>query len=306
MRRSLIPLLALALVAAGCGDGGGATGDRTLVITTTSILADVVADLAGDAATVESIMPNGADPHDFEASARDIARLRDADLVVANGLGLEEQLTAVLDRAEGDGVAVLRVAPAVDPLPFAEIPGHDDEHAGDLDPHIWFDPIRMAAAVRLVADRMDEIDPQGGWGGRADGVVADLETLDAEIREIVSVVPEDRRLLVTNHEVLGYFAARYDFRVVGVVVPGGSTLAEPSSRDLADLVAAIRDTGVPAIFTETTDSSALAESVADEIGRPIEVVELHTAALGDPGSEAATYIGMMRTNARAIAAALNG
>lgn len=306
MRRSLTVFLALALTAAACGGGADGEGDRTLVVTTTSILADVVADLAGDAATVESLMPNGADPHDFEASARDIARLREADLVVANGLGLEDKLTSVLDRAEEDGIPVLRVAPEVDPLPFAAIGGHDDGHAGDLDPHIWFDPIRVAAVARLVADRMAGIDPDGGWDVRVGAAVAGLEALDAEIREMVSVVPADRRLLVTNHEVLGYFAARYDFQVVGVVVPGGSTLAEPSSRDLADLVARIREAGVPAIFTETTDSSTLAETIADEVGQRIQVVELHTAALGEPGSEAATYIGMMRANARAIATALTG
>lgn len=305
MRRILGLLLVLALAVGACDAGGGTTGDGMLVITTTSILADVVGELAGDAATVESLIPNGADPHDFAASARDIARLRDAGLVVAIGLGLEEQLTSVLERAEADGVPILRVAPQVDPLPFASIGDHDP-HAGDLDPHVWFDPIRMAAAVRLVAERLAEIEPDGDWEPRADRVVADLEALDAEIREIVADVPADRRLLVTNHEVLGYFAARYGFDVVGVVVPGGSTLAEPSSRDLAELVTTIRETGVPAVFAETTDSSALAESVAGEVGRPVQVVELHTAALGPPGSDADTYIGMMRTNATAIAAALTG
>jgi zinc/manganese transport system substrate-binding protein len=112
------------------------------------------------------------------------------------------------------------------------------------------------------------------------------------------------RLLVTNHDALGYFADRYDFEIVGVVIPGGSTLADPSSAELAALVETLLETDVPAIFAETSSPAQLAETVAAEAGNDVEVVELHTGSLGEPGSGADTLIGMLRTNATRIRDAL--
>ena len=130
-----------------------------------------------------------------------------------------------------------------------------------------------------------------------------LEALDAEVEALVATVPPDDRLLVTNHEVFGYFADRYDFEVVGAIIPGGSTLAEPSAAELADLVRQIDERGVPAMFAETSSPTRLAEALAAE-GADVEVVELYSESLGEPGSPGDTYLGMVRTNAERIAAAL--
>ena len=293
MSRMAAAALTLALVAGGCGSAPG--DSRPLVVVTTTVLGDLVSEIAGDAAEVEVLIPVGVDPHDYQPSSRQTARIAAADLVVTNGLGLEEGLTDAINSASAD---VLAVAPLVDPLPFAG--------GSDLDPHVWLDPVRMADAAGLIADRMTEIDPGGGYVDRGAAVAADLLAGDATIRGLLAAIPAERRLLVTNHESFGYFAERYGLTVVGVVIPGGSTLAEPSSAELAALVAVIRQWSVPAIFVETTQPTALAEAVAAEVGAPVAVIELHTESLGAPGTPAATLAGMLIEDARLIASALGG
>ena len=183
----------------------------------------------------------------------------------------------------------------------------EEEHAeGTDDPHIWTDPSRMAVAVAAFADRaaeLDGIDPQA-VEAQAAAYVDSLEALDTEIADEVAGVPAERRVLVTNHEVFGYFADRYDFEVVGAVIPSLTTSAAASAADIEELAAVIRERGVPAIFGETTQPTELAEALADEVGGDVEVVELFTESLGEEGSGAETYVGMMGVDARLIAEAL--
>jgi zinc/manganese transport system substrate-binding protein len=312
--RVLPVLLAIALLAAACGDDGSPPDDTESVqiVATTTVLGELLAPFTDAGAVVETLMPNGVDPHDWEPSSRDVASLRQADLVVAIGLDLEQGLTDVLEDAESDGTAVLRIAPLVDPLPFhdpeheaAEQEESDHEHS-DLDPHVWLDPIRMARAVEEVATALADIRPDGAWEDVSSEIGDGLRAADAEIREILSDLPPDRRRLVTSHDVLGYFAERYEFEIIGVLIPGGTTLADTSSRDLAELIDTIRESDVAAIFTETTAPQDLAETVSAEVGRPIDVIILHTAALGPEGTEAGGYPGMVVADARMIADALGG
>lgn len=296
----------LLLVGAACGDGSTATDSgRLSIVVTHSILGDVVGNVVGDGADVSVLMPRDVDPHAFEPSARQVEAMRSADLVVANGLGLEPSLTDVLADAEDDGARVLEMALRIDPIPFAEVGADDDEGEGSLDPHFWTDPLRVARAVRALGEYLSGLDDGTDWEAAAGRYAAELEALDAEIRETLSVVPADDRKLVTNHEVFGYFAARYEFEVLGVVIPGGTTLAEPNARDLAELAETLEAAGVRAIFGETTQANDLAETLRSEAGVEAEIVELFTESLGPPGSPAATYVGMMRTNAERIAAALS-
>ena len=292
-----------------CGDGQQTGDERPLVVATTTILGDVVENVVGDEARVQVLIPVGADPHDFQASAAQIADLNRADLVVSNGLGLEEGLENVLEAAAGDGVRVFAVGPELDPIPLLEgeehgEEGEEHEEEGGLDPHVWLDPLRMADAARLIAAQLSEIDPATDWMTRAEDYASQLEATDREISDRLSSIPEEARHLVTNHEALGYFADRYGFEVVGVIIPGGSTLADPSSAQLAELVEVMRRERVTVIFAEATEPSALAEAVAAELGDEVEVIELFTEALGEPGSGADTLIGMLQTNARLITEAL--
>lgn len=310
-RHRLAALLVVAALAiSGCATpsrGATPAGDgRPRVVATTSILGDLVGRVAGDQAVVETLMGPGQDPHAYAPSAQEVQRLHEADLVVANGLGLEAAVHDVLEAVEEDGVPVLHLAEHLDPLAYAEDPdeheaGHDHEEG---DPHVWFDPQRMAAGMEVVADALAEVAP-GDWAARADRVVVALHELDDQVAELLGSIPPACRRLVVNHDTLRYLASRYDLEVVATVLPGTATGAEPSARDFAHTVALVREERVPAIFVETTTSRRLADALASEVGGGVAVVELFTGALGPPGSGADTYHGLMTTDARRIADALD-
>ena len=292
-------LLVVLLGLAACDTRQPATEEGLRVIATTTILGDVVENIVGDDATVEVLLPQGADPHDYQASARQVAAIQEADLVVANGLMLEEALTDVLEGAAADGANLFLVGGQLDPLPFG------GQNNGTLDPHVWLDPARMAEAARLIAGELAKVDDRKDWAARADAYAEELSALDAAISNLLAGIPAADRELVSNHDSLGYFADRYGFKIIGTVIPGGATLADPSSADMADLVQLIRQSGAKAIFAETTEPSTLAEAVAAEAGEEIRVVILYTGSLGEPGSGADTLIGMLRINAERIASALS-
>ncbi|GMQ85154.1 MAG: zinc ABC transporter substrate-binding protein AztC [Acidimicrobiia bacterium] len=287
--------LAVALIAAGCSADQADDG-RISVVVTTTILGDVVGNVVGSDADVEVLMPIGATPHGFVPSARQVAKIYAADLVVANGLGLEAGLADVLEAARGDGVNVLEVAPQLDPLPFGD--------GDDLDPHVWMDPVRMMETARLIATELTAVAPSVDWDGNAETYVSELQSTHDTIRQLLAAIPTDQRKLVTNHDSLGYFADRYDFAVIGTVIPGGSSLGNPSSADLAELVAVIEREQSPAIFAESIEPKALADAVAAELGADVAVVELFTGSLGEPGTVADALIGMLLVDAERIANAL--
>jgi zinc/manganese transport system substrate-binding protein len=277
---------------------------------TSSILGDVVTNLAGDDAEVEVLMPPGADPHDFSPSARQGAAMRAADVLVTNGGGFEAGLDDAIDSARSDGVTVYEAVDAVDTLPAGEEAHADeepDEHDEGIDPHVFTDPARMATIAEdlaaFLADEVPALDTDEALD-RARRYVEELRTLDAETEDDLGAIPAERRLLVTNHDVFSYFAERYDFEIVGVIIPGGTTLAEPSAEELADLAADVDAADAPAIFAETSSPDQLAEALAREVG-DIEIVELYTESLGDAGSGAESYIEMVRTNVDRIVDALS-
>jgi zinc/manganese transport system substrate-binding protein len=291
-----VPLgLALALVA--CGPASNDAQDSTLIVATTSILGDIASAVAGDDAEVEVLIPIGVDAHDFSPSARQAGLIANADLVVAAGLGLEEGLQDVIAGAEEDGVAVVEIGPAVDPIPI-----QDGE--GRLDPHFWMDPLRAGEAARVLARALTDRVP-GDWETRADSYAEEMESTDEMVIETLSAIPPSGRQMVTNHESFGYFADRYAFEILGVIIPGGDTLAEPSSAHVADLVAAMDEADSNVIFAETSEPVALAEAIASELGGDAQVVQLYTESLGEPGSDADSLSGMLITNASRISEALS-
>lgn len=313
----LVSLLVVGVLTAGaCGSETG-SGSPSVVVTT-NILGDVVRRLVGtsDEVDVTVIMPTGASPHDFQASARQAVDMREADALIVNGFGFEAGLLDAIDAAEADGVDVYEATSAIEPLPSSEAPDHADEeehakeegeHAEEEDPHFFTDPTRMAAAVEGIADHLTatvEALDTDAFRARVDAYVADLDDLDADIERLLSAVPPARRKLVTNHEVFGYLADRYDFEVVGAVLPNLSTQAEPSAAAIEELAETIDAEGVPAIFADTSSPSALAEALAEQAEIDVEVVELYSESLGPEGSAGASYLAMTRTNAERIAAAL--
>jgi len=293
-------VFALAGLAACGSDAGGETPDA-YVVATTGIWADVAGRVACDGSLdIRTIVPAGGDPHSFEPSLRDRETLDGATLVVANGLGLEETLADTLDSVEDGGVPVFRAGDHVETLEAAD----EDEHAHEGgDPHIWLDPTRVAAALPALATALVEA---GADRAAIDECVAtaqaDLAALDEELSATFAAVPDERRLLVTNHDALGYLADRYDFEIVGTVLPSTSTLTGASPGELEELAEAIEAAGVSAIFTERFSDSTDVKALAERLG--VDVVELYSDALGEPGSGADTYDGMLRADATSIATAL--
>ncbi|HJE60592.1 MAG TPA: metal ABC transporter substrate-binding protein [Nocardiopsis listeri] len=301
-RKALTALTATGLLFAlgACSPDDGGEG----IVVTTNILGDITREIVGDQAEVTVLMKPDADPHSFGISAQEAARLEKADLVVHNGLGLEEGIARNVAAAEDAGVPALEVGANVDPLPYTS-----DESEGEPDPHFWTDPARVLMAVDLITEHVvEEVDGVDADTVRAnaEAYAGEVEELDAWMGEEFSALPDEDRRLVTNHHVFGYLADRYDFEVIGAVIPSGTTLASPSTSDLKDLSDAVAEAGVSAVFADSSRPDRLATVMAEEAGVEIEVVALYSESLTAEGGGAATYLEMMRANTEAIAAGLGG
>ena len=265
-------------------------------------MADWVENVGGEHVEVFSLVPVGVDPHGFQPGARDVAKVADADLVLSVGLGLEESwLRELLQNAARDPGAIVELGEVIDPIELAETEAeegdeeHDDHGHGLYDPHFWFDPLRVQRVVSDIAARLAALDPgrADAYRANADAYNARLDELHAWTEEQVGAIPAERRLLVTSHDSLGYFAERYGFEVVGVIL-SITTEVEPSAAALIELSDEIGEYGVPAVFGETTVSERLADALATESGAVL--VRLYSGSLGTEGSGAETYIEMLRTN----------
>lgn len=306
----IIFLSTLAILAAACLPSQPPKPQGLQVLAVESFLADIAQNVAGDRYTVQSLIPLGVDPHGFEPTPQDVARISDSDLVIINGSGFEEWLEEMLANSGSE----LNIISASDGLEIREPqPGemHDEddaEHEGhhhEGDPHFWLDPNLVIHYVENIRDGFIQADPDGAdvYNQNATNYIARLQELDGWITDQVATIPVDNRLLVTNHESFGYFADRYGFRIIGTIIPSVSTGAAPSAQELADLVDHILASGAPAIFLETGSNPQLAEQVAAEAGIQV-VTGLYTHSLSSPDGDAPTYIAMMRYNVNAIVAAL--
>jgi ABC-type Zn uptake system ZnuABC Zn-binding protein ZnuA len=275
------------------------------IVCTTTIVGDVVARIAGEGNELTVLLPVGADPHAFEPTPQNLVAIARADIVFLNGAGLERNLDPILENASG---LVVALSDHLDLLRLDasdhEDWGHEEGHDG-VDPHVWFDPTYIGAWVDLIIDTLSEQDPGGEpqYRARADAYRSELAELDAWIEDRLSGLPEERRRLVTDHAVFGYFAARYRFEQVGTVFPGLSSLSEPSARDLASLEEAIVRLGVPVLFIGTTVNRSLAEQIAADTGT--RIVTLYTGSLSEPGGPAGGYLELMRYDVAAIVEGLS-
>ncbi|MDQ7878476.1 zinc ABC transporter substrate-binding protein AztC [Microbacterium sp. QXD-8] len=295
---ALLTAVATASVLSACTP---AAADRPLVVVSTNILGDVVDQLVGDDVEVMTLMRPDADPHSFEISAQDAARLRTADLLVSNGLGLEEGLQQHLDAAVAEGVDSFVAGESIDVLEYAT-----GDAAGTLDPHFWTDPARMIDVVEELAPRLSDLPgvDEADVDAHVDAYLAELRRLDDDMAAAFETIPAQRRALVTNHHVFGYLAERFGFRIVGAAIPGSTTLAAPSASDLADLVSAIEENGVPAVFAESSSPDRLMHALAQETDTHVEVIELFPESLTAAGGGAEDYLTMMRENTQRIVTGL--
>ena len=244
---------------------GGKAAPKVLV--TETFLADIVQNVAGDRLKVDTLIPLGVDPHGFEPTPRDVKKVADSSVLIVNGAGFEEFLDKLLQNAGGQRTVIEAAAGLESRKPRADEVAAD-EHAGAGDPHFWLDPVSVIKYVENIHDGLSAADPAGAqvYAANAQTYIAKLRDLDKWAAEQVRQVPANRRVLVTNHESLGYLADRYGLRIVGAIVPSVSSGASPSAQQLAGLADAVKRAGVKAIFLETGANPQMANQLARDAG----------------------------------------
>ena len=297
MRRSCLVWIVLILTSACSQPPSPAGTFDPVVLASTSFLADIAQNVAGDRLKVISLLPLGTDPHSYQLTPQDVAEVTESQLLIFNGANYESFLDPVLDAQDaGEENTILEAS--------AGLPLRQDAQGHGVDPHVWLDPNHVNVYVENIREGLTHFDPDGAaeFQANAEAYVAKLTALHEWISEEVDHIPAGNRLLVTNHEAFGYFAQRYGFTVVGTVIESFSTDASPSAQQMAGLIDQIKASGAPAIFIDAADNPALAQQIADETGVKL-VTDLHLESLTD-GAPAGTYIDMMKYNVTQIVIAL--
>jgi manganese/iron transport system substrate-binding protein len=283
-----------------------AADQRLRVVATTNIIGDVVSQVGADQIELTTLMATGIDPHSYVPTPADAATINDADVVFANGAGLEANLADIFESAGGNAVRIylsqgLELRDADETAASA-----GDEHgheAEETDPHVWFDVKNMIHWVDIIEGTLAALDPAHAQVYQENALTysAQLEELDTWVVDQIDTIPAANRKLVTSHLSFGYLADRYGLEQIGAVYPLNPS-SEPSARDIAALQDLIREYDVPAVFTESTVNPKLAQQVAEDTGTAL--VPLYSGSLGGPGSGAETYIELIRTDINAIVDAL--
>lgn len=272
-------------------------GKQVIVAVTTTQLQDFVRNVGGDQVTVLGILKPNVDPHDYEPTVDDASAIAKADMIVVHGAGLDAWMDKTVRTANTKAPVVTATAA------ITLLKGDKNEPEGD--PHAWFDPTLVKTMARAIANGLATVDPTnaGVYQQNAMAYGAQLDQLDGHLKGIFDQVPKEQRKLVTNHDAFRYLARRYDLTIVGAVIPSLSDSAEPSPRQINDLIDTIRKEKVKAIFAESSANPKVAQQVAKETG--VKIVDtLYADTLGEPGSAADTYLKMMVYDAKAIAGAL--
>ncbi len=303
--------ISISILLAACGGNqpaAPAAKNGLNVIATTTLVGDVVQQIGGEKINLTILLPVGTDPHSYQPTPQDLARISSADVIFANGAGLETFLEGMLENADSTQKAVY-VSAGIELREFeGEVHADEEEQAGeeehDGDPHVWTDPQNVQVWVQNITKKLAELDSANSsfYNENAARYSTELDNLDAWIKEQVAQLPEANRNIVTDHMALGYFADRYGFRQVGAVIPGYSTLSEPTAKDLAALEDAIRSLGVKAVFVESTVNPAISQRVAEDTG--IQIFQVYSGSLSGPEGPAASYLDLMRYNTETILNAL--
>ncbi len=286
--------------AAPAADAPAAPAGALTVIATTTQIEDVLGVLAGDRVTVVGLVARNGDPHEFEPTPENVKQVADADAVFKNGVEFEGWLDELIANAGG-------TRPVFDLSEGLTLGTVDNafEEGGETDPHIWMSPVNMLTVVDNAVVGLKQLDPAGAatFDANATSYKAQLNELDAWAEQEMAVIPAERRKLVTAHDAMGYFASRYNFTILGAVIPSASTdAAETSAKELAALVETIKTAQVPTIFAEASNNPKFVDQVAAESG--VKVDELYVDSLGDTGGEAGTYLDFFRTNVNRVVAGL--
>jgi ABC-type Zn uptake system ZnuABC Zn-binding protein ZnuA len=282
-----------------------AVADLPVVLATETFIGDIAQNVAGSRLEIQTLLPVGLDPHSFELTPADITKISKSDVILVNGGGLETWLEETLTNAGGN-YQVIDASTGMESRTAQPgeliTPGAQGEV---IDPHFWLDPTKVITYVENIRDGLIQADPAGKeiYTSNAEAYITQLQALDQWVTEQVSQIPTDRRLLVTNHESLGYYADRYGFKIVGAILPSVTTDGSPSAQQLADLVDQIKASQAIAIFLEVGANTQLADMISNETGIKV-VTDLYTETLSDSSGDAPTYLDMIRYDTTKIVDAL--
>ena len=299
-RAALVAVVAALLLVAGCAKPAGpwrGDADGPRVVATTTQVADMAAVVGADRIDLVRLLKPGIGAHDYEPSPADVEAIATAQLVVENGVGLESWLHDTIESSGYDG-------PVVDASQGVRL----REVGGEPDPHIWQDPRNAVVMAANIERGLARVDPgsAGFYQANLAAYREALRALDAEVERQTAGLAN--RKVVTNHDAIGYYLDRYHLELVGSVIPSFDSSAELSGRDVRDLVAKVKATGVRAIFSETSLPPRAAETIGREAGVRVVTGEdaLYGDSLGPPGSDGDSYIRMIRHNTRTIVSNLSG
>ncbi len=294
----VLTLVVVSVILTACGGSGSVSSGQVRVAATTTIIGDIAHNIAGDKAEVITLLAPGVDPHEYEPVPADLQALTQANIVFANGAGLEAWLPKLLQSTQTQA----KVHTVTDGLPLRSL---DEGGATVTDPHVWFDVKNAIHFAEQIRDGLSAVDPANAdlYRSNAQAYIARLTDLDSSIVQQVQAVPAEQRLLVTNHDTFGYFSARYGFTVLGTVFPTGGAEASPSAQQVAELINKIKASHVKAVFTENTLNPQLADTIAREAGVKV-ITQLYTDSLGPKDSPASTYIDLMQFDVKTIVEAL--
>ena len=294
---TLMLTLSLAIPACSSASAPKISGKIKILVVET-FLADITHNIAGDRIQIDTLMPVGMDPHTFEPTPQDVAKIAESQVLIINGAHFEEWLDETLANAGGEHQVIEASAGLISRTP-GPYESADSEHAGD--PHFWLDPVSVIHYVENIRDGLSALDPAGKsvYENNALEYTNRLKELDTWINMQVQQIPTEKRMLVTNHETFGYFADRYGFQIYGTVIPGTSSAASPSAQQMADLITRIKLSKVKAIFLEQGANTDLAEQIAHETGA-IVITNMYTHSTSEAGGEAPTYIDMIMHNVKLL------
>ncbi len=290
------------LLPAGCGHPGSSDNAGKLdVIATTTQLGDIVGQIGGDAVDVHQLLQPNTDPHEYEPRPDDVTATANAKIVFESGDGLDNWMDTVVSESGGDPQTVV----VGDSVP-TRLAGEGDQ-ASNFDPHWWHDPQNVEAAIAVIRDSLIKAEParKAALEKNATSYISKVRALDAGIRRCFSKIPARDRKLVTSHDAFGYFANRYDVKVIGAVIPSQTTQAQPSAGELSDLSALVKKEGVKAIFPESSINPKLEEALAAQTGAEAGH-SLYGDTLGASGSSGDTYLKMEAANADSMLRGFSG
>jgi ABC-type Zn uptake system ZnuABC Zn-binding protein ZnuA len=297
------------------------------VLAVESFLADITKNIAGSRLEIETLMPLGLDPHSFEPSPGDVAKIAESDILIINGSGFEEWLNDIItganekiiivecskglkNRTQDNGMQVNSSGQGEQEQSSSDngqgaAAENETGYRHEGDPHFWLDPNLVMVYVQNIKDALIGSDLQGKdlYNKNAAEYTASLKELDAWIKEEVKIIPPDKRLLVTNHESFGYYADRYGFKVIGTIIPNFGSASSPSAKEVSSLIEKIKAANVRAIFLETGSDSKIADQIAKETGITV-VTELLTHSITETGGPAPTYIEMIKFDTKTIVESL--